>query len=152
MLDEAIGKLRAAGLKTDAVVKEALVMLWPASAKRNIAAQDAKPDYKSNNCVNCHSRLLESLRVGNRYLEWQFSRHQEKGVSCEKCHGGDLIRGFEAINQMPFELYLSGSVSLSRTYCPIPIHFTCRCGHYEPEERRLPRPVLLQFRKRLRAR
>ncbi len=66
-----------------------LALLWPASAKRNSAAQGAEPDYKNNNCVSCHSRLLEPLRVGNRYLEWQFSRHQEKGASCEKCHGGD---------------------------------------------------------------
>jgi hypothetical protein len=67
----------------------ALTLLWPASAKLNGAAQRAEPDYKNNNCVSCHSRLLEPLRVGNRYLEWQFSRHQEKGASCEKCHGGD---------------------------------------------------------------
>ena len=67
----------------------ALATLWPASAKRNSAAQEAKPDYRNNNCVNCHSRMLEPLHVGNRYLEWQFSRHQEKGVSCEKCHSGD---------------------------------------------------------------
>jgi hypothetical protein len=67
----------------------ALSMLWPASAKLNSAAQKAEPDYKNNNCVNCHSRLLEPLSVSNRYLEWQFSRHHEKGASCEKCHGGD---------------------------------------------------------------
>jgi nitrate/TMAO reductase-like tetraheme cytochrome c subunit len=67
----------------------ALITLWPASEKRNSAAQKAEPDYKNNNCVNCHSRLLEPLRSGNRYLEWQFSRRQEKGASCEKCHGGD---------------------------------------------------------------
>jgi hypothetical protein len=67
----------------------ALTMLWPASAKLNSAAQKTEPDYKNNNCVNCHSRLLEPLSVGNRYLEWQFSRHHEKGASCEKCHGGD---------------------------------------------------------------
>src|SRR6266508_5907913 len=66
----------------------ALITLCPASAKRNGAAQKAEPDYKNNNCVNCHSRLLEPLRVGNRYLEWQLSRHREKGASCEKCHGG----------------------------------------------------------------
>jgi hypothetical protein len=64
-------------------------LLWPASAKRNSAAQKAEPDYKNNNCVSCHSRVLEPLRLGNRYLEWQFSRHRDKGASCEKCHGGD---------------------------------------------------------------
>jgi hypothetical protein len=66
-----------------------LAPLRAANAKLNGAAQRAEPDYKNNNCVSCHSRLLEPLSVGNRYLEWQFSRHQEKGASCEKCHGGD---------------------------------------------------------------
>jgi cytochrome c554/c'-like protein len=67
----------------------ALTILWPAGAKRNSAVQKADPDYKNNNCVNCHSRQLEPLRIGNRYLEWQFSQHRDKGASCEKCHGGD---------------------------------------------------------------
>jgi Cytochrome c554 and c-prime len=67
----------------------ALAPLWPLSSKRNDAAQKAELDYKNNNCVSCHSRLIEPLRVGNRYPEWQFSQHQDKGVSCEKCHGGD---------------------------------------------------------------
>jgi hypothetical protein len=35
----------------------AVVMLWPASAKRSSAAQEAKPDYRSNNCVNCYSQF-----------------------------------------------------------------------------------------------
>jgi nitrate/TMAO reductase-like tetraheme cytochrome c subunit len=67
----------------------ALVTFWFAGGKRNSAAQEAKPDYKNNNCVNCHSQLLDPLHVSNRYLEWQLSRHEEKGVSCDKCHGGD---------------------------------------------------------------
>jgi len=66
-----------------------VALLWPSSAKLNGAAQESEPDYKNNNCVSCHSRLLEPLRVGKRSLEWRFSRHRDKGVSCEKCHGGD---------------------------------------------------------------
>jgi hypothetical protein len=58
-----------------------VALLWPASAERYSAAQKAEPDYKSNNCVSCHSRLLEPLRLGNRYLDWQFSRHRDKGAS-----------------------------------------------------------------------
>ena len=53
----------------------ALTMLWPASAKLNSAAQQTGPDYKNNNCVNCHSRLLEPLSVGNRYLESRRRKH-----------------------------------------------------------------------------
>jgi len=52
------------------------------------AQQSAGAAYKQNNCVSCHSQIVE-LHLGNRYLEWQFSAHQEKGVGCEKCHGGD---------------------------------------------------------------
>jgi hypothetical protein len=59
------------------------------SAPRNHLAQTARPDYKNNNCVNCHSNLAEPLHVSARYYEWQFSRHQNAGVGCEKCHGGD---------------------------------------------------------------
>jgi hypothetical protein len=61
----------------------------PASAERNGAPQQSKPSYKDNNCVGCHSQLLEPLGVSSRFLEWRLSRHEEKGVSCEKCHGGD---------------------------------------------------------------
>jgi nitrate/TMAO reductase-like tetraheme cytochrome c subunit len=64
-------------------------IFWSANAEQKGASQESKPSYKSNNCVGCHSQLLEPLGVSNRYLEWQLSRHEEKGVSCEKCHGGD---------------------------------------------------------------
>jgi hypothetical protein len=40
--------------------------LWLANAKRNGAAQKAEPDYKDNDCVNCHSGLLEPNRAENR--------------------------------------------------------------------------------------
>ncbi len=61
----------------------------PASAERNGAPQQSKPSYKGNNCVGCHSQLLDPLGVSNKFLEWQLSRHEQEGVSCEKCHGGD---------------------------------------------------------------
>ncbi len=67
----------------------AVGIFLPASAERTGAPQEPKPSYKGNNCVGCHSQLLEPLSVSSRYLEWQLSRHEEKGASCEKCHGGD---------------------------------------------------------------
>lgn len=45
--------------------------------------------FSSNQCVKCHSGLTEPVYQVNRYLEWHFSPHKEKGVGCEKCHGGD---------------------------------------------------------------
>jgi nitrate/TMAO reductase-like tetraheme cytochrome c subunit len=56
---------------------------------RSGSAQQAQDKYKNNNCVACHSQLFDPLEVSNRYLEWQLSRHEETGVSCDKCHGGD---------------------------------------------------------------
>ncbi|MCI0338804.1 MAG: hypothetical protein L0226_14610 [Acidobacteria bacterium] len=64
-----------------------LIQSLPGSG--NNATQIAEATYKNNNCVNCHAKVDEPLRVSARYYEWQFSRHQEKGVSCDKCHGGD---------------------------------------------------------------
>lgn len=54
--------------------------------------EDLAP-FKGNSCVACHSQLSEPIRVSNKYLEWQFSRHKEKGVSCDKCHGGNPAAG-----------------------------------------------------------
>ncbi|MBK8315730.1 MAG: hypothetical protein IPL01_17665 [Acidobacteria bacterium] len=59
-------------------------------AQRSANAQQNEPAvYKNNSCVSCHSQLAEPVRVSNKYLEWQFSKHREKGVSCDKCHGGN---------------------------------------------------------------
>ncbi|MCI0392783.1 MAG: cytochrome c3 family protein [Acidobacteria bacterium] len=52
-------------------------------------AQVKESLYQGNNCVSCHSALNEPLRVSMRYYEWRMTPHQEKGVGCEKCHGGD---------------------------------------------------------------
>jgi ssDNA-binding Zn-finger/Zn-ribbon topoisomerase 1 len=51
--------------------------------------QPAEPDYRDNNCVSCHSHISSPLRLTSRYGEWHMSTHKEKGVGCEKCHGGD---------------------------------------------------------------
>jgi predicted CXXCH cytochrome family protein len=44
---------------------------------------------EENSCVSCHGALLEPLQLSARFYEWQLSRHQAKGVTCDKCHGGD---------------------------------------------------------------
>lgn len=54
-----------------------------AQGQKDIAA------FRENQCVNCHSGLTEPVYQVNRYLEWHFSKHHDKGVSCDKCHGGD---------------------------------------------------------------
>src|SRR5205085_12268217 len=44
---------------------------------------------QENTCVACHSSLSEPLALSARYYDWELSRHQTKGVTCDKCHGGD---------------------------------------------------------------
>jgi hypothetical protein len=55
----------------------------------NRTAQTGQTAYPDNHCVSCHSKLIEPLRVSNHYFDWHRSMHKEKGVGCEKCHGGD---------------------------------------------------------------
>ncbi len=51
--------------------------------------QDALLAFKNNNCVECHSHSRGDLKLANHYADWHMSLHKEKGIGCEKCHGGD---------------------------------------------------------------
>jgi len=42
-----------------------------------------------NSCVRCHSRLSSSSFVGTKSHSWNGSIHQQHGVTCDKCHGGN---------------------------------------------------------------
>ncbi|MFN7944535.1 MAG: multiheme c-type cytochrome [Blastocatellia bacterium] len=53
-----------------------------------VSAQDELAVFKGNYCVTCHAKVSE-LAQSNRYFQWHSSLHREKGVGCEKCHGGD---------------------------------------------------------------
>ncbi len=52
------------------------------------SAQDTLAAYRGNNCVACHSKTT-SLQMDNRFFQWHSSLHRDKGVGCDKCHGGD---------------------------------------------------------------
>jgi hypothetical protein len=52
-------------------------------------ASSQEEAFKDNGCVICHSRLSSPVSLSNRYFEWHVSLHKDKGVGCEKCHGGD---------------------------------------------------------------
>ncbi|MEW6131270.1 MAG: cytochrome c3 family protein [Acidobacteriota bacterium] len=43
----------------------------------------------ANSCIACHSTTFSPTELGNKYLEWHFSAHKDKGVSCDQCHGGN---------------------------------------------------------------
>ncbi len=45
--------------------------------------------FRNNNCVTCHAGLKEPVGVSAHFYEWKGSRHANKAVGCEKCHGGN---------------------------------------------------------------
>ncbi|MBK7599920.1 MAG: hypothetical protein IPJ07_15930 [Acidobacteria bacterium] len=64
-------------------------LIIPSGYTKTSASQDVLAAFKGNNCVECHSRLMNPLKLTSRYGEWHISTHKDKGVSCDKCHGGD---------------------------------------------------------------
>ena len=56
-----------------------------------LPAQAAAAGKKGNSCVACHSRLSGSSFVGAKSHSWAGSIHQKRGVTCDKCHGGDPL-------------------------------------------------------------
>jgi hypothetical protein len=61
----------------------------PVIAVQKKANKSRLTAYRDNNCVICHSSLLEPVRVSAHYYEWLNSAHEKNGAGCEKCHGGD---------------------------------------------------------------
>jgi hypothetical protein len=61
----------------------------PGDTAKLSSLQDVLVELRDNNCVSCHTRLTTPLRLTSRYAEWYMSKHKEKAVGCEKCHGGD---------------------------------------------------------------
>jgi hypothetical protein len=66
----------------------ACAAVFSGNPKRSMA-QDDMAAYKDNSCVSCHSNDSKARASFNRYSEWYISTHKEKGVGCDKCHGGD---------------------------------------------------------------
>src|SRR5215468_6999375 len=62
---------------------------FPVVAAQKKANKSRLTAYRDNNCVVCHSGLLEPVRVSAHFYEWLNSMHEKKGVGCEKCHGGN---------------------------------------------------------------
>jgi hypothetical protein len=70
------------------IVGIAAVVLAPEWSKPP-SAQDDMAVYRNNSCVSCHSNDSLARASFHRYTEWFISLHKDKGVSCDKCHGGD---------------------------------------------------------------
>ncbi|MBK6798872.1 MAG: cytochrome c3 family protein [Acidobacteria bacterium] len=52
--------------------------------------------YRSNNCVICHSRITDPVRLSAKFYDWMNSSHERTGVTCDKCHGGNPLAKDEA--------------------------------------------------------
>lgn len=68
-------------------IASGLVMI--SSQPQRSSAQDVLATFKDNHCVTCHARLNSPYKLTSRYAEWHISMHKEKGIGCDKCHGGD---------------------------------------------------------------
>jgi hypothetical protein len=59
-----------------------------------------RPAAGQNSCVDCHRKAetIASLRPWqtDSYFSWKGSIHGQKGVMCEKCHGGDAAQSKKA--------------------------------------------------------
>jgi len=54
-----------------------------------------------NSCVDCHKKAetISSLQPwqADSYFSWKSSVHGQKGVTCNKCHGGDPTQGKKSL-------------------------------------------------------
>lgn len=64
-------------------------LLSDSVASVTASQEDVLTVFKGNHCVTCHSKVMNPLRLTSRYSQWHMSTHREKGVGCEKCHGGN---------------------------------------------------------------
>lgn len=73
----------------------AVTVGFSASPQRSLAQKQTTPyglgAYRDNQCVVCHLSLTEPLRISAHFYEWLNSKHSEKAVGCEKCHGGNAL-------------------------------------------------------------
>lgn len=49
--------------------------------------------FADNACVTCHQGLAPSLGAVHNFNDWNGSVHARKGITCERCHGGNPNEG-----------------------------------------------------------
>ena len=73
--------------KLDRVILCALLLCGAFTLPVPLLAADDRTS--GNSCVHCHSRLPVSSFVGAKSHGWTGSIHEKRGITCDKCHGGD---------------------------------------------------------------
>ncbi len=68
------------------VIQKAIVFLVIIFGVNGVPVEGAPSD---NGCVDCHQSLAPSPTRAHDFNEWKQSLHSRKGVTCEKCHGGN---------------------------------------------------------------
>ncbi|HZS06525.1 MAG TPA: multiheme c-type cytochrome [Blastocatellia bacterium] len=114
------------GRKVLALLIAVLIPAAMLSGKEQRATrQEDTPSYRTNSCVNCHSAIATPVALSNRYFEWHSSIHEERGIGCDKCHGGNPATGNK--NQA-HEGVLPARQMQSRTHW-LNLPETCRACH-----------------------
>lgn len=97
----------------------------PSGTQQKPAARLAK--FRNNQCVICHAKLTEPLRVSAHFYEWLGSSHERAEVGCERCHGGDATATiFKAAHQGVMRASFPTS-----TLAPKNAPATCQSCHQE---------------------
>lgn len=52
---------------------------------------------EKNSCIECHKNLPQGSYAGHRYSDYTGSVHENGGVRCEACHGGEPLKSDKAL-------------------------------------------------------
>lgn len=113
-------------IKVGILVAAGIIMTaLPAWAVQQSARSSNLKFFRTNNCVLCHSRLTEPVRVSAHFYQWLNSNHEKHRVGCEKCHGGDPM----AKDKVAAHKGVFNHASAESRLHPSNINTTCRECH-----------------------
>ena len=78
---------------------------------------DVRAELKPSACVLCHE--FKGAELGRPIGEWQGSIHQQNGITCELCHGGNPdvdVRNIKQLARQEFGEKMSQAMSISRGF------------------------------------
>lgn len=108
----------------------ALFALILAAHRMGIAAEAGPASV--NTCVTCHLKLDDD-KMAKPVTLWQTSEHQEAGISCQDCHGGNPNGATKELAHDPSAKYIG-------TPEPEAIHTVCGTCHQLQKENYVASP------------